>query len=665
MAPMSERRVPRWDALVPDRWSWLYLLATPTSYLLVLATIVTLIAKLPVVRGLHGIGWWPAQWASACAVDVAFFLAIAALLALGEHVSRRLLIATLPLALLVTAVAVINACYLAISGEQLTWPVFMLGLQRFGDVKGIVGATVFVGPLGALVLLVLVLGPPGLVLHVLRRAGRPLGVVANGISRARAAGACAAVAALVVLLAPTPRHYALGRLHVNAVWRTYWGLATGNHRWNGVGGTFAGYRPRELVDAETIAATRTRARPNVVMIVLESTRRDELTLDRPDAPARTPNLVALAARGLDFTQARSVIPQTSKSVWSMLCGRLPILETVVFETSTRIDVQCVPEILDRAGWRTGFFQSAAGWFEDRPRLVAGLGFAEFLSAEHVTTELLGYLGSEEDTLVAPLARWLDAAPGAPFFATVLTSATHHPYDLSPAHVQRLDARGAPHGTDRERYDRQIEAADRLLGDVVTLLAERHQLDHTIIVVAGDHGEGFGDKGVRQHGSNFFEESLRVPLVIAGPGVPARRDAHAATLVDVAPTLLEALGIPVQPAAAAATHARSLLHGAPPDRVLPFACYYDNACRGFVRGRTKVVFIPETGQAFHYDLDADPDEASPRPLSDELAARLAEVQDQIDAHRTPRWKSNRAAMDRFGRWRCPADRPCQPIDRLAP
>ena len=660
MREMSERRL-RWGALVPGRWSWVHVLATPTSYLLLLSAVATMAAKLPVVRGLHGIGFWPARWLGACAKDIAFFLGLAALLALGEHVRRRMLFATLPLALIVTAVAIINASYLTIAGEQLTWPVLMLGLMRFGDVQGIVGATVIVGPLGTLLIAAVAVAPPAIAILALRRAAKPIGPWVDGQGRARALGLCALVGLVLLLVVPSPRQYALERLHANAVLRTYWGMTTGTYRWKGPPGTFNGYLPRDLVDADALATLRTGPRRNVVLIVLESTRRDDTSLAGPTAPARTPNLVALAARGLDLTHARTVIPQTTKSVWSMLCGRLPLLETTVFENTGTLDVQCVPSILDTAGWRTGFFQSAIGRFEDRPRLVGGLGFREFLSSEHITSEILGYLASDDEILVKPLAAWIDQAPDQPFFATLLTSATHHPYDLSTSHAARLKIAGAPHESERERYDRQIEAADRMIGDVLGVLHQRGLTDRTIVIVVGDHGEGFGDKGIKQHGSNFFEEGLRVPFVIAGPGVPPRKVDAATTLLDLAPTLLEMLGVPMSAAASRATHARSILREAPRDRVLPFACFYDNACRGFVRNDTKVVYVPETGQAFSYDLAADPDESKPTPLSDELAARLAEVQTLIDAHRSAGWPRTKTALDRFPKWTCAPDVVCKARD----
>lgn len=167
------------------------LLSTPTSYLLLLSTLATMIAKAPVIAHLHGIGFWPARWVAACATDIAFFLGLGALLALGQHVRRRMLFATLPIALLATTVAIINGCYLLISGEHLTCPVVMLGLQRFGDVTGIVGATAFIQLGTTLLILFGAIAVPAAALYILSRRQHPFGIAVNGLGRDRALGACA------------------------------------------------------------------------------------------------------------------------------------------------------------------------------------------------------------------------------------------------------------------------------------------------------------------------------------------------------------------------------------------------------------------------------------------------------------------------------------------
>ena len=196
------------------------------------------------------------------------------------------------------------------------------------------------------------------------------------------------------------------------------------------------------------------------------------------------------------------------------------MQNRIVEYSANFVSQCLPAVLRTAGYRTGFFQSARGIFEQRPRLAANMGYEDFAAWEDIQGEELGYLASDDESLVAPIANWIDRQPSdQPFFITALTSAAHHPYRLSTRARARAEKSGAPVETDEDRYARLVEAEDELLGALLEIVETRALRDRTIFVVAGDHGEGFGDKGVKQHDNNFYQEGLRVPVVFAGPGVP--------------------------------------------------------------------------------------------------------------------------------------------------
>ena len=133
----------------------------------------------------------------------------------------------------------------------------------------------------------------------------------------------------------------------------------------------------------------------------------------------------------------------------------------------------------------------------------------------------------------------------------------------------------------------------------------------IVVALGDHGEGFGDQGVRQHDTNFFEEGLRVPVVLAGPRIAPRVATQAANLLDLLPTLLDALELPY---AADALPGQSYLNGDPTPSPEIFGCWLDRKCRGFVEASREVVHVPERDEAFAFDLAVDSGEKVPLQLS---------------------------------------------------
>jgi lipoteichoic acid synthase len=637
--------------LLPTAWGWLRLVGSPSSYLLLLGLVLTAAAKLAVLRDLGEAGG--ARWLlPVVASDVALHMGLAALFALGERRVPWILFATVPLSLLVLVLSALNAIYLGMTGEQLSWQGVSIGIERFDEVWGIVGeALAAVGPLRWAIGVALVTGLPlgaAWLLRAMTGSGHP---TRHGGERARCAAALAVVGLLVALLVPSPGSVPLRRLERSAALATYLGLLADDDG----DAYFAGHQPLELVDGAAIRRLAAGPRPSVVVVVLESTRWDVTSLG--GGPAHTPALVALAARGTEVEAARAVLPHTTKSLWSILCGRLPLMQLALYEIAATAPAQCLPHVLAGAGYRTGFLQSALGAFEDRPRLVANLGFGHFAAWEDIGGEPLGYLASDDESLAAPLFAFVDQAPG-PFFAVLLTSATHHPYRLPPAAEARAAAAGAPRGSDLERYHRLVEAEDALLAAVVAELGRRDLLERTIVVAVGDHGEGFGDKGVKQHDTNFFEEGLRVPWAMAGPGVPVQKVRGAASLLDVTPTLLAALGVELAEETRAALPGASLLAGAPPPGPRPFGCWFDGKCRGYVEGEVKVVAVPESGHVFAFDLDRDPAEGRARPLGERERAVLGRVERLIDRHRTAVWPFELAAMERFPPWRCPPRRPCR-------
>src|SRR5690606_21664286 len=187
-----------------------------------------------------------------------------------------------------------------------------------------------------------------------------------------------AVGVAIALLAPRPDAVPVERLGRSAALATYLGLLADEGR----PASFAGHAPARPVDDEAVRALAARpGRPNVLVVVLESTRRDVTSL--AGGPAATPALAALAARGTEVVAARAVLPHTTKSLWSLLCGRLPLMQLALYETSATTQVQCLPHIATAAGCRTAFLQSSLGAFEDRPRLIANLGFASFAAWEDI------------------------------------------------------------------------------------------------------------------------------------------------------------------------------------------------------------------------------------------------------------------------------------------
>jgi len=276
----------------------------------------------------------------------------------------------------------------------------------------------------------------------------------------------------------------------------------------------------------------------VLLITLDTTRADALSC-YGGPPGLTPTLERLAAEGVVFENARTVAPLTGPSHASMLTGLYPLRHGV------RVNAMRLPgsaatlaEVAQASGMDTAAFLAA-------PVLSGELGFAQGFGVYEAPGGGGGPSGEEElghgeATRIAPLVarmaiRWLRQRDGgAPFFLWLHFFDPHHPYNPPPAFLER--GGGDP-------YLAEVAYMDHHIGRVLDVLEEEGLDGETLVCVVGDHGEGRGDHGEETHGTCLFDSTLRVPLILRhhdrwGSG---RRHASLVSVVDVFPTVLEAIG----------------------------------------------------------------------------------------------------------------------------
>jgi hypothetical protein len=165
------------------------------------------------------------------------------------------------------------------------------------------------------------------------------------------------------------------------------------------------------------------------------------------------------------------------------------------------------------------------------------------------------------------------------------------------------------GSDRRAmYDHELLFTDHHVGRLLDGLAASGAAERTLIVITGDHGEAFGEHGRLTHGKELWEEIIRVPLVVSGPGIPVKRIARQTSLVDFFPTVLDLFGVePPGP-----THGRSLLPDWVPGQELPARPivadqprqnHYE-ARRVFIDQGFKLHHLPDVGGWRFYRLTDD-------------------------------------------------------------
>lgn len=282
---------------------------------------------------------------------------------------------------------------------------------------------------------------------------------------------------------------------------------------------------------------------NVLMVTLDTTRADHLGC-YGYAKAATPVLDRLAAGGVRFAEAVTVTPETLPAHATLFTGLLPPRHGVRVNAEGRLDSRHVTlaEVARARGYETAAFVSAfvldarfgldQGFdlYDDRVEAAEGAAFASGTnerSADRTTDAALAWLRKRD--------------PGRPFLAWVHYFDAHFPYDPPEPFARRFA--GSP-------YDGEIAFVDSQLGRLLQGLDERGLRDKTLIVVVGDHGEGLGDHGERTHGILLYRSATRVPLILSNPRLfprPEVVDGTVVSIADVAPTLVDLLGVEDPPA----------------------------------------------------------------------------------------------------------------------
>jgi len=330
----------------------------------------------------------------------------------------------------------------------------------------------------------------------------------------------------------------------------------------------------------------------------------------------TPNLDALAARGLQFTHARSPVPLTLPSHVSMLTGALPpqhgVRENGVYAFSG--SPPSVARALKERGYRTGAFVGAYvldrrfgladGFDHYDDRIVRDPNAVHRLEAERPASEVV-------DRALA----WLRASVGT----TAERVQNGFRVDSEPVFVWVHFYE--PHAPHSGSYDDEVKIADAQAGRLLKEL--RTDGRDPVVIATGDHGESLGEHGEATHGMLVYEAALRVPLIVAGPGVPTARRDDPVSVIDVAPTLSGLAG-----AAPVATSARSLLGAPAPDREIYAETLYPRVAgwspvHTLVQDRWKLI---ASRGAELYDLATDPTEqhdvaASRQSLVSAMASRI--------------------------------------------
>jgi arylsulfatase A-like enzyme len=308
-----------------------------------------------------------------------------------------------------------------------------------------------------------------------------------------------------------------------------------------------------------IRARSTPEEPNVVMIVLDTLRADRLgTYGNPQD--LSPGLDALGNRGVVFDRAFAASPWTWPSTASLLTSLSPPQHGIVGSKSSFLveELHTLAEVFLQHGVTTAAFSA-------NPLICAERNFDQGFEGffEHVQ--------EDANSILPQATQWLRENGENRFFLYLHLLDTHTPYQPDPVMKERFCGEAPPGYSEQmtysllqahlngeledtskldefveyysELYSAEVATLDAKLSSFFATLRSMGLDDRTVIAVTSDHGEEFMEHTMLGHGRQFFSESMQVPLIMLGPGIPAGKRVEARVENRyLAPTLLAAANL---------------------------------------------------------------------------------------------------------------------------
>ena len=360
--------------------------------------------------------------------------------------------------------------------------------------------------------------------------------------------------------------------------------------------------------------------PDIILVTIDTVRADHTP--PYGGSAEMPVLKSLGDRGAVFNWAFSPSNVTRRSIPSMVIGAAATrIKGRVVGWALRVDPRhvMVAERLAAAGYETAGFMCCRGFYD--PEIRTGLQ----RGIEHLDIEANGrVLGkSARDWVTAREKRM----GNRPLFVWM--------HILEPHNWEIGVGTPRDEGEKQKLYDRSLTISDQILAELVAGFADRPPERAPIVIVTADHGEALGEHGQPNHSTDLYNSQIRVPLVVAGPGIRPGHFQETVSLTDLVPTLIELAGyVPPKGPSIDGRSIADLMTGkrldAPGSGTAFAAMIKDRSNPGgvtaIVSGQWKLI---DNGGAFElYDLKSDPAEVNNLiGTRTEIAAQMHKLLDE--------------------------------------
>jgi len=438
-------------------------------------------------------------------------------------------------------------------------------------------------------------------------------------------------------------------------------------------------------------------RPNVIIISIDTLRKDHLACYGYEG-CQTPNIDQFSEKCVVFENCIAPAPHTVPSMASMLTGFYPTVHGCRFEPSIPIneDVITLSEILQQSGYHTESytanplmspergFSRGFDYYQDFS-FTGDLRYLLPQRVHEVAEDILIFIGVEDRFRFLNTTEWLRSRSAdrlvklkkySPFFAWFHFFDPHFPYFPPKNHIPA-------EGEDRERansikyklfeegyanckdkvweivklYDGEIQYVDYVLKDLFTIMEEEGIFENTIVIFTADHGEEFWEHNEFGHGHCLYPEVIHIPLFIYLPpsmGCTSGRIPDYVSLVDIAPTILEYLGLPQtygMKGRSLTPLIESLRDDSDKDEVrgishsvfsefLYFPLKFKVEKKGIYKDNYHLIYSTTSGEKELYYLEGDPGE------SRNISPENEEVRDSLYSELTEWYEANQKIADKL-------------------
>jgi phosphoglycerol transferase MdoB-like AlkP superfamily enzyme len=347
------------------------------------------------------------------------------------------------------------------------------------------------------------------------------------------------------------------------------------------------------------------ARPRNLVVILEESLGAAYVGCLGGLPL-TPNLDALAEEGLLLTNLYSTGTRTVRGIEATVAGFLPTpADAVVKLPRAQRDFFTVAELLRRHGYATDFVYGGESHFDGMAAFLLANGFERAHDeSDYENPVFRGTWGVSDEDLMREAHSIFLSHGDRPFFALVLTTSNHSPFEYPPGRIE-------PHDPEPATRENAMKYADHALGELFRMAEGAEYHEDTVWVVVADHD-------TRVYGDDLIPVSkFRIPGLILGPGVEPGRFEPVASQIDLAPTALGLLGLET-------THpmiGRDLLRAREGDPGRAVLQYYEH--HGLLVGDRFVLHVGGApARCFRYlDGRLAPDDLDPELVRDALAHAL--------------------------------------------